>query len=65
VEQYSKALNLYNDRNFADALKSFEKVLTIDPDDGPSQTYVKRCGVFLENPPEKDWDGVYTFTEKG
>ena len=45
--------------------KEFEKVLVIDPDDGPAQTYVKRCGVFLEKPPEKDWDGVYTFTEKG
>ena len=65
VEKYLKALKLYEERNFADALKEFEKVLAIDQDDGPSQTYVKRCGVFLETPPEKDWDGVYTFTEKG
>ena len=65
VENYLKALKLYEGRNFADALKEFEKVLAIDQDDGPSQTYVKRCGVFLETPPEKDWDGVYTFTEKG
>ena len=65
VEKYLKALKLYEERNFADASKEFEKVLAIDPDDGPSQTYVKRCGVFLETPPEKDWDGVYTFTEKG
>jgi len=21
--------------------------------------------VFIETPPEKDWDGVFTFTEKG
>ena len=65
VEKFLKALKLYEERNFADASKEFEKVLAIDPDDGPSQTYVKRCGVFLETPPEKDWDGVYTFTEKG
>ena len=65
VEKYLKALKLYEERNFADASKEFEKVLAIDPDDGPSKTYVKRCGVFLETPPEKDWDGVYTFTEKG
>ena len=65
VEKYLKALKLYEERNFADASKEFEKVLAIDPDDGPSLTYVKRCGVFLETPPEKDWDGVYTFTEKG
>ncbi|MDC0229551.1 adenylate/guanylate cyclase domain-containing protein [Deltaproteobacteria bacterium] len=65
VEKFLKALKLYEERNFADASKEFEKVLAIDPDDGPSMTYVKRCGVFLETPPEKDWDGVYTFTEKG
>ena len=65
VEQYLKGLKLYQDRNFADAVKEFEKVLTIDPDDGPSQTYVKRCVMFIETPPEKDWDGVFTFTEKG
>jgi adenylate cyclase len=65
VEQYMKGLKLYRDRNFADAVKEFEKVLIIDPEDGPSLTYVKRCGVFIETPPEKDWDGVFTFTEKG
>ena len=65
VEQYLKGLKLYQDRNFADAVKEFEKVLTIDPEDGPSLTYVKRCGMFIETPPEKDWDGVFTFTEKG
>ena len=65
VEQYMKGLKLYQDRNFTDAVKEFEKVLTIDSEDGPAQTYVKRCGMFLETPPEKDWDGVFTFTEKG
>ena len=65
VEQALKGLKLYQDRNFRAAVKEFEKVLTIDPDDGPSQTYVKRCAMFIETPPEKDWDGVFTFTEKG
>ena len=65
VEQYMKGLKLYQDRNFSDAIVEFEKVLTIDSEDGPSQTYIKRCGMFLESPPEKDWDGVFTFTEKG
>ncbi|HAF88290.1 MAG TPA: hypothetical protein DCG23_00750 [Deltaproteobacteria bacterium] len=65
VEQYQKGLKLYQDRNFKDAISEFEKVLAIDSEDGPSQTYIKRCGMFLESPPEKDWDGVFTFTEKG
>ena len=65
VEQYMKGLKLYQDKNFKDAIAEFEKVLSIDSEDGPSQTYIKRCGMFLESPPEKDWDGVFTFTEKG
>ncbi|MDC0078138.1 adenylate/guanylate cyclase domain-containing protein [Deltaproteobacteria bacterium] len=65
VEQYMKGLKLYQDRNFSDAIAEFEKVLSIDSEDGPSQTYIKRCGMFLESLPEKDWDGVFTFTEKG
>ena len=65
VEQYLKGLKLYKDRNFRDAIKEFEKVLSIKSDDGPSITYIKRCSMFLESPPEKDWDGVFTFTEKG
>ena len=65
VEQYLRGLKLYKDKNFKDAIAEFEKVLKLDPEDGPAQTYVKRCGMFLETPPEKDWDGVFTHTDKG
>ena len=58
-------MKLYKEKNFKDAISEFEKVLKLDPEDGPAQTYVKRCGAFLEDPPEKDWDGVFTHTEKG
>jgi len=65
VAQYLKGLDLYKQRSYTDAIAEFEKALAIDPKDGPSITYVNRCNTFLENPPEDDWDGVYTHTEKG
>ena len=65
VDQYLKGLELYKQKNFADAITEFEKALKIDPRDGPSITYVNRCNAFLENPPEEEWDGVYTHTSKG
>ena len=30
----------------------------------PSRVYIPRCEHFLENPPESDWDGVWTLTSK-
>ncbi|MBF0363637.1 MAG: CHASE2 domain-containing protein [Oligoflexia bacterium] len=30
----------------------------------PSKVYLERCQQFKENPPEKNWDGVFTLTEK-
>ena len=30
----------------------------------PSQIYIERCKMFMENPPEKDWDGVWKMTSK-
>jgi len=65
VAQYLKGLDLYKQRNYTDSIAEFEKVLQIDPKDGPSITYIGRCNTFLENPPEDDWDGVFTHTEKG
>ena len=30
----------------------------------PSQIYIERCEMFMKNPPEKDWDGVWKMTSK-
>lgn len=65
VEIYNKGLELYKQRNYADAIKMFESGLEIIGNDGPSITYIDRCKEFLENPPAEDWDGVYTHTQKG
>ena len=33
-------------------------------DTNPSQTYIKICNEFKNNPPSNNWDGVYTFKSK-
>jgi len=30
----------------------------------PSTVYIDRCKALKENPPGKDWDGVWTLTAK-
>lgn len=64
IDEYNKGLDLYKQRKFKEAIKFFEKAIEIIPNDGPSLVYIERCKNFMENPPEPDWDGVYTFTTK-
>lgn len=65
VERYNKGLSLYKKRDYKSAIVAFEKALEVNPLDGPSLTYLERCKVYLETPPQDDWDGVYTLTGKG
>lgn len=61
---YCDAMNLYKQKDFSNALQKFEKVLSILPYDGPSKVYIKRCKLFIDNPPPADWDGVFIMKTK-
>ena len=65
MKLYEHARDAYKAKDFAEALKRFEKALELAPDDGPVLTYVARCKEYLESPPPADWDGVFQFTSKG
>jgi len=64
LEQYNHGLELFRNRQWKRALKSFENALKILPDDGPSATYINRCEEFMKKPPSKKWDGIYTMKSK-
>jgi adenylate cyclase len=64
VEVFHEGLKAYRDRRFEEARAAFVRALAIRPDDGPSQTYVERCDIFLADPPPADWDGVWHMKEK-
>jgi len=61
---FHKALDLFEAHNWKDAESAFAQVLKLYPNDGPSQLYVKRCRKFQEYPPQADWDGSFSITEK-
>lgn len=65
MEQYQNGLQAYKDRQYQEAIQIFETILETAPADGPSKTYLNRCFDFIDNPPDDDWDGVFTHTEKG
>ncbi len=62
---YEKAIALYKDANFKDALALFQ-ALQNDPLKTTRklyQIYIQRCQEFIENPP-KNFNGVYKLTSK-
>ena len=66
---FHEGLELYNAQKWNDALKKFEESATLEDEfptrpTTPSKVYIFRCNHFIENLPEKDWDGVWTMTTK-
>ena len=65
LDIFNKGFENYLQQNWENAMNYFQQALKIDPMDGPSITYIRRCEAFLQNPPGKDWDGVFTMQTKG
>ncbi len=68
---WEKALSLYHEgltqheqRRYADAVRLFEEVLRIFPEDGPSRFYLKAARAYSDAPPAESWDGVIRLAAK-
>jgi adenylate cyclase len=61
---YASGLAAYFQRDFAGARHAFERVVAIDPHDGPGAVMLARCSAYLDAPPPADWDGVFEMTSK-
>ena len=64
LDLFAQGRSHYKKMEFQDAEKCFNDALTIDPEDGPSRIYLERCQDLQQNPPAKDWDGVYVMKTK-
>lgn len=64
IKRFHVGLALFEERHWEEATRIFEKVLEMDPEDGPAATYKKRCADFLKKPPTDTWDGVFTLSTK-
>ncbi len=64
VEIYLKGLELYRSKQWDQAEAVFRQALEVDPDDGPSKTYIDRCEDFKVLPPPENWDGVFVMKTK-
>ena len=69
IQVFEVGLDYYYQQNWDEALSNFEKAETMEEhftsrNTTPSAVYIERCNMFKENPPGKDWDGVWTMTAK-
>jgi adenylate cyclase len=54
----------YRSQKWDEANKHFMKCLTIRPDDGPTDLFLKRIAEMKAAGAQENWDGVYVFTHK-
>jgi adenylate cyclase len=64
IEMFTQGRACYRERRWQDAQIIFEKLLERCPEDGPARMYLNRCGEYLVEGPEENWDGVYVMTHK-
>ena len=69
VKAFDEGMSLYHKKEWAKAKKQFKDSLSLeenftDRPTTPSAVYLDRCEYFKAEPPEKNWDGVWTMTTK-
>eukprot|EP00127_Corallochytrium_limacisporum_P004300 Clim_evm245s157 gene=Clim_evmTU245s157 len=55
---------LYRNGDFQSAKKSFTYCMELHPGDRVSQTFIKRCDHFIQDPPVGDWTGAHIAADK-
>ena len=63
IKYYEKGFELYLNKKFKEAIKEFEKSNEILKNKA-SNEFIKRCEYFVQNPVEKDWNGVFEMKTK-
>jgi adenylate cyclase len=64
TEAFAVALKLFEEKKFTEAGAAFQKVLEINPQDGPSKFYLKHIAELKEHPLPDDWAGEVELKEK-
>jgi hypothetical protein len=63
-EKFADGLAAYRLCDWQKATHAFNNCLELNPDDGPSLTFIKRTEILQINPPEPGWNGTWVITQK-
>jgi adenylate cyclase len=58
IGRFEEGVAAYRNRDFELAMQYFQAAAEVDPGDGPTQLYMKRCEEYMVNPPPTEWDAV-------
>jgi adenylate cyclase len=64
LASFEKALGLYKERRWKEALAAFARTIKLDGLDAPSKVYYLRSRAYIAAPPGADWDGVFNLSAK-
>jgi len=64
LDAFHEALERFEAGDFKNALEKFRKILHDSNEDGPSKFFMKRCAVFMENPPMEHDHRTLRMTKK-
>jgi len=64
LELHEAGVRHFRQRAWRSATQCFERLLQEQPADKLAKIYIERIGMFIENPPPDDWDGVWELMEK-
>lgn len=64
ISLYHEGIALYRQTKWEEGIKKFNEALVLNGHDRLCRMCLERCEYFLQNPPEGDWDGVWTMKEK-
>jgi adenylate cyclase len=63
-QAWARCYDIYEIRDWYAASKAFQEFQQTYPADKLAEIYSKRCAGFIENAPQKDWNGVQVFLRK-
>jgi adenylate cyclase len=64
LELFKDGLSAYRNRKWDSAIKLFGECARLNPQDKPSHLYLERAQHLKQNPPPKDWSGVWVMETK-
>ncbi len=65
IEAFHEGLDCFENQDWTPAKKFFVEAAKVDYEHaGPAELYSKRCDKYLSEPPPKNWDGVFSLTQK-
>lgn len=62
--KFAQALHAYRRQEWTEALRGFEALLELWPEDAPAREMKRRCEAYREQPPGAGWDGVHHMESK-